>query len=262
MLSLAFASIAELTHQIGQDEDFPFVDQDDPEDLNDTPHAAVPGDFLRSHYLPHLFAMDAVPGEKDRQCQRQITESCRHGATEATAMNFIRCRDCLGSQVTCIACALKDHRLLPFHRIEQLVTKLTDQRDNPLAPTRLEFWEETTLQNIGGVLYLGHDGEPCGKPGPVYQITVMDVVGLHEVTVLTCGCGSGGMYWEQLFRMKLFPASSESPRTAFTFNLLEHGRMFNLVAKLSLSSYHTAITFLSNPLEPIESKVCFAPSSA
>ena len=83
----------------------------------------------------------------------------------------------------------------------------------------------------------------------------MDLQGVHDISIKACLCSYAGMLWTQLLDMQLFPASDVLPKTAFTLRLLKHFQMFNLVAKTSLHSYQTAITYLTTPLAPLEHKV-------
>jgi hypothetical protein len=65
-----------------------------------------------------------------------------------------------------------------------------------------------------------------------------------------CGKYAGKALWEQLLDMKLFPATDERPKTAFTFHVLRHFHAFNLSAKMAAFDFHSAMTQLTDSVEP------------
>jgi hypothetical protein len=53
---------------------------------------------------------------------------------------------CFGGNMSCVPCALAEHQLLPFHKLERWNGK---------------YFEQVTLHQLDFVLHLGHDGMPC-----------------------------------------------------------------------------------------------------
>lgn len=57
-----------------------------------------------------------------------------------------KCSDCIGDYVTCKECCLLAHMDLPFHR---------------LAVWKNEFFQKTSLFELGYIIHLGHGGNKC-----------------------------------------------------------------------------------------------------
>lgn len=71
---------------------------------------------------------------------------------------------------------------------------------------------------------------------------MVDVTGIHEVSVRFCECicSSTRKYtpeWVQVFRRGWFPATNTRPSTAFTFRVLKTFHEMNFQSKMSLYDY-------------------------
>ncbi|KAG1853038.1 hypothetical protein F4604DRAFT_1933492 [Suillus subluteus] len=125
---------------------------------------------------------------------------------------------------------------MPFHRISQWTGG---------------FFEDTSLTKIGLEIHLGHQGKPCpevtddwydtddegdnfaeGQWVPLVNdprtTTVVDTSGVHSLMIRFCRCASALGPDMQLFEIGLFPASFTSPKTAFTFAVLDDFLLDNL----------------------------------
>jgi len=106
------------------------------------------------------------------------------------------------------------------------------------------FFDRTSLQSLGYVCHLGHDGSECPADPPLYQLTIIDVNGWHKVQVGFCKCGASNVsheHYRQLLRMRWYPASFRRPKTAFTFDLLDTYHKVTLQGKLNLYDFYHAI---------------------
>ncbi|KAG1844237.1 hypothetical protein F4604DRAFT_1937648 [Suillus subluteus] len=113
------------------------------------------------------------------------------------------------------------------------------------------FFEDISLTKIGLEIHLGHQGKPCpevtddwydtddegdnfaeGQWVPLVNdpqtTTVVDTSGLHSLMIRFCWCASALGPDMQLFEIGLFPASFTSPKTVFTFAVLDNFLLDNL----------------------------------
>ncbi|KIJ55894.1 hypothetical protein M422DRAFT_150547 [Sphaerobolus stellatus SS14] len=131
------------------------------------------------------------------------------------------CQDCDLPGLICNECLCATHQFLPFHR--------------PLEWTG-DFFAKRSLSTLGLILAMGHAGELCPHVttefGP-QKLVIADVNGLHEVMVGWCRCAASKSSAKQLFARRLFPASMDRPRTAFTFRLLKQFHMLSNVARIT-----------------------------
>lgn len=64
-----------------------------------------------------------------------------------------------------------------------------------------------------------------------------------------CNCSEAGRHGtriQQLFRFRLFPATTLDPQTACTFSLLKAAQLLSLQSKLSLYDYYLSIEKLTD----------------
>ena len=91
-------------------------------------------------------------------------------------------------------------------------------------------------------IQLGHFGGPCISPAPAHKsFIVLDVSGFISVNIDYCNCGDFVPHHIQLLRARLFPASKERPRTAFTFDVLEYYHELSLQGKLTAYDFYHAM---------------------
>ncbi|KIK24133.1 hypothetical protein PISMIDRAFT_64579, partial [Pisolithus microcarpus 441] len=80
------------------------------------------------------------------------------------------------------------------------------------------------------------------------QMTIVHTDGIfsHEVSVCSCP-GSDSSDWHlDLLRQRLFPASISKPKTAFTFDVLDHFLIDALECKTSAMSFYQKLKRFTN----------------
>jgi hypothetical protein len=112
-----------------------------------------------------------------------------------------------------------------------------------------ECYHPTTLYNVGLRVNAGHSGGsscPCFSLGP-RNFVVVHVNGIHRVCVDFCGCpGKAPERWRQLMRMKWWPATTEEPRTAFTFEVMRHFEKMNASGHITATNYYRGLIHMSD----------------
>lgn len=108
------------------------------------------------------------------------------------------------------------------------------------------FFEKTTLAEIGAIMQLGHVGGVCECPFTApHTLTVIHTNGIHNVRVSWCNCDyfTGGTPRRiQLLKAGLFPASTEYPNTAVSFDALDFYHLLTAQAKISLYDFFEALS--------------------
>ena len=103
------------------------------------------------------------------------------------------------------------------------------------------------LKDVGVRIQLGHlPGEVCRLPkaGPAFFI-VLDINGVHEVSVDFCGCRSVPDR-QQLLRAQFWPATPLHPHTAATFRLLNMFNRLNVQAKTNAHDFWAVLEQLTD----------------
>jgi hypothetical protein len=77
-------------------------------------------------------------------------------------------------------------------------------------------------------------------------ITVIDRSGVHEIGVRWCCCLNAPKRDMQLMAAGLFPATFRSPKTAFTFRVLEEFHLDNLECKTTSSQFFSRLRRLTS----------------
>jgi hypothetical protein len=104
------------------------------------------------------------------------------------------------------------------------------------------FFADITLQQLGLEVHLGHEGQRCHNPEhPIKDFTVVDVSGIHTITLRFCACAGAPHARYQLLRSGLFPASLDRPHTAFTLDVLDTFQHLNFQGKLSAYDFYYSL---------------------
>ncbi|KAG6876851.1 hypothetical protein C0992_011551 [Termitomyces sp. T32_za158] len=141
-----------------------------------------------------------------------------------------RCIDCLDLRLFCARCLLQSHTTLPFHWIQEW--------------TGL-YYRRTSLGTIGLTIQVGHvTGEACINSIPV-KCVILHTNGIHEVIVKYCDCMPSIPRNIQLLRARLFPATIVYPKTAATFQLLEHFQLLSFMSKVSAFEFYQTLARLT-----------------
>ncbi|KAJ7184055.1 hypothetical protein C8R46DRAFT_1026069 [Mycena filopes] len=107
---------------------------------------------------------------------------------------FFSCATC--SEVLCHSCCVFDHRRRPLHILREWTG---------------EFWESTTLGDIGLVYQLGHRGRVCPTPCAKSDFMhIFDTVGVQKVHYRYCACVDGLARPTQLLDAGWHPAATDS----------------------------------------------------
>ncbi|KAG2138966.1 hypothetical protein DEU56DRAFT_755684 [Suillus clintonianus] len=167
-------------------------------------------DFIAEYLDYRDVYLDIILGS-ETFARAGICETCQ--SAEAT----FNCVTCTGDHGWCHPCLIRSHQSLPFHKIQ--------------------FWNnmcfhDVTLAQLGFIWYLGH-GESL-----VLHMELQKWMGIKTREWM--------MLHMQLLSAGLFPASSMRPRTAFTFEVLDHFLIDTLKCKTSARSFYEKLTLLTN----------------
>ncbi len=73
------------------------------------------------------------------------------------------------------------------------------------------------------------------------MFVVLDLHGVHEVSLDFCGCETAYSHTTQLLRHRWYPATSVDPRTGATFRLLETFHLLSGQSKVSAFEYYATL---------------------
>ncbi|KIJ32908.1 hypothetical protein M422DRAFT_183942 [Sphaerobolus stellatus SS14] len=113
--------------------------------------------------------------------------------------------------------------------------------------------ERVKLIDLDFTWHVSHEGQPCpyfADRGGSQNITLVDTTGIHYVNVGFCRCGNAGNFAEQLMLVKLFPATVDQPKTAFTFRCLKLFHMLNLIAHTTAWDFTGMLQRLTDNVDP------------
>ncbi|KAI1788553.1 hypothetical protein LXA43DRAFT_894496 [Ganoderma leucocontextum] len=148
----------------------------------------------------------------------------------------LRCDDCDDQGLYCVPCCMEAHLRHPLHRIQRW------SGDNFVV---------VPLRKLGLRVQLGHPtGVRCTNAIPSIDelFVVLDLTGVHTISVDFCGCEGAVPFDVQVVRQRWFPATTVEPRTAATFRLLEHVHALRVSDRLpvSLSDYYQCLVRLTD----------------
>ncbi|KAJ7483696.1 hypothetical protein B0H11DRAFT_1723311 [Mycena galericulata] len=128
--------------------------------------------------------------------------------------DFLQCRDC------CIA----RHQLSPLHFLQEWTG---------------QFWKAQTLESLGLVYQLGHQGCKCLAPAATSRtMVVIDTTGIHTIKFRYCSCATSRST-SNLGHMRnaWYPVSLTDPSTCATFNVLDLFRLLGVVGNLNAHDF-------------------------
>ncbi|KAI6095063.1 hypothetical protein F5141DRAFT_1191459 [Pisolithus sp. B1] len=225
-------------------------------DVDDVPqsrkHTKNQNDYIRE-WLPWRAEYLNIILEGEQLAKGGICEQC------SEVEGSVWCMSCASVHAWCGPCAVKAHKSLLFHKV---------QRWNGA------HYQPTSLMDLGFLWHIGHGGDPCphnwSDPGPEesgyvtgdgpsnhrkssqFQMTIVHTEGIfsHEVSVCKCP-GSDPNDWHlDLLCQRLFPASITKPKTAFTFDVLDHFLIDALECKTSAMSFYQKLKRFTNNAFP------------
>lgn len=171
-------------------------------------------------------------------CEAKHSEESRTYEEGATARDVpaittgsYRCADCYLAPLLCKQCVRDTHVHNPFHQIHEWSSSQG-------------FWRRRGLGELGLVICLGHAGGRCPLSiGDARRMTMVHEHGIAALDVRFCACSardSQGTVPEalQLIEFGLFPASWQTPRSAFTVRVLKDFHLLSLQAQLSAHDFY------------------------
>lgn len=197
-------------------------------------------------YLQELIALDGC---------RQTVECIFCKGEAPKGASTWRCLSCIGMPEGCRGCMLESHCKLPFHKVEEWVG---------------DHWSASTTKELGVELCMGHAGARCTKATQTRESTtgedsgadgdqlqpdqtfliVVDISGVHKLPIVWCRCDNAADRHIQLLRMRLYPASQQFPRTAFSFAALHDFMISNLEMKVPANAYFRKLRYVTNDTMP------------
>jgi hypothetical protein len=105
------------------------------------------------------------------------------------------------------------------------------------------YFRRTSLYDLGAVVAFGHPRRAACEdptPGPS-TFTVIHTNGLHRLRVWFCGCKTAPPPFKQLLRRRLWPATTENPRTAATFEVLRHFEILNAIGHTNATDFYRSL---------------------
>jgi CxC2 like cysteine cluster associated with KDZ transposases len=206
----------------------------------------------RQTHLAKLVELEAPPANK-------LCINCQQ------CPGLYRCLDChLGQRLLCKKCCLRVHQHNPFHKIQYWTGQFFDRAD---------------LGELGLIIHLGHDGNPCPQPttSPSWEdveddnmqidkdddimveenlddfsqsrtttMVFVDSSGIYRRHVYWCQCSATATHETQLFNMRFFPATSSRPTTAFTFTVLHQFYIEAMECKVSAFNFYSKLRRLTD----------------
>ena len=160
------------------------------------------------------------------------------------------------------------HRSSPFHRVQLWNGKC---------------FTKSSLFELGFTLHIGHHGLPCPSNGDGMDlwedhfdeddmepstddlilitikgqsIVIVHSSGIFQHHINWCTCHGAAKKHIQLLREGLFPATTTSPKTAFTFDVLDHFYMDSHVCKTAAMSFFQKLCHFTNNAFPGTVPVC------
>lgn len=170
-----------------------------------------------------------------------------------------RCRNCTEVTLYCSVCIARRHEHLPLHHIEVCSQHLVRYRLTISKVWQDGFYQRANLSELLPCFYVGHNHTACPSAEPPQSLLVIDINGVHHLRVQYCDCKEtpGWVpYYRQLLRIGWYPASFDRPRTAFTFDLLDHYHGLTLQGKLNLYDFHSSIVQKTNNYNQKKPVVC------
>ncbi|EJU00336.1 hypothetical protein DACRYDRAFT_109074 [Dacryopinax primogenitus] len=146
-------------------------------------------------------------------------------------------RDCFQALPLCGTCQVTAHVHNPFHWTEVWERK---------------FYRRKSLRDLGLVICLGHNGAACpaSTPPALTPFVVIYANGIHNVLMSFCQCYGCPNRYVQLLRAKLFPATFDNPKTAFSFAVMKDFHMHTLCSKKSAYDYYAKLVRQTSDIVP------------
>ncbi|KAJ7896572.1 hypothetical protein B0H13DRAFT_1885077 [Mycena leptocephala] len=146
---------------------------------------------------------------------------------------FFKCIDC-GDFLQCKSCCVDRHGVTPLHFLKEW---------------NGTHWESRSLQQLGLVYQLGHEGHPCVFPDPkIRSMTIIHTNGIHQVHYRSCCCtrAASRNNLAELLRNKWYPATVTDLTTCATFNVLDLFSLLNVVGNMNCHDFMGSLERLTD----------------
>ncbi|TFK79313.1 hypothetical protein K466DRAFT_579220 [Polyporus arcularius HHB13444] len=170
----------------------------------------------------------------------ETIHTCRCGSGRNAQYRCVQC-DC--SHLRCKYCMKTAHKNAWFHYIEAWEDE--------------KYFKRYDLISLGFVIHLGHEGQPCphlSASRSPSRITIAHSNGVHECNLQYCHCPDAPEQVSQLVQARIFPASLDRVRNAFTLSLLRMWHQLWLCAKISTNHFMRALARYTDNAFPHEVK--------
>lgn len=152
-----------------------------------------------------------------------LLDDCSCGKGKRT----ITCYDCTQHPLCCEQCFISGHKHSPLHWAERWDPDISCFVRHTVSSLNPSF-----------SISLGHCGDPCpfsliGEPEKPVDITLVTVNGVHRTRIRFCTCHGIPDRLGQLMSAGFMPATVKSPRTAFSFAVLDQFQRLQLDCKIS-----------------------------
>lgn len=195
----------------------------------------------------------------------------------ASAPGTYRCKDCFANNFYCATCCLSAHSMRPFHRIQKFVQGFFEASDldnlgfkldirphthdcspqssrpagsysdiYPISDDDGDDWEdddETTINDSYG-------SEFRRLASDVGKTVIVASTGVFKRSLQWCTCPNAPKKHIQLLRARLFPATFINPKSAFTFEVLDHFRLDALECRTSAMNFMSKLSRRTNEIFP------------
>jgi hypothetical protein len=155
------------------------------------------------------------------------------------AGSIYRCKTCLVASQYCAPCLLSAHQHQATHRVEYWDDST---------------WTETSLTDLGYILYLGHRGSTCSQSNATSKLLIGDLNGFCSVNLQYCTHPDAPSKALQLLAAGLFPCSDLHPRSAFTTSLLDTYNVFLTLGRTSAHKFYSVLERITKPGFPEDVK--------
>jgi hypothetical protein len=129
-----------------------------------------------------------------------------------------------------------------------------------------QYWVEAKLSggegSLGLVYQLEHHGFPCQFHNLKCGMVVIDVTGVHTITIRYCGCEqherTDQLNLGQLLGNRWYPATTIDPEMCMTLQVLEFFRLLNVVGNMNVHDFMRVLEHKMDLLGISRVPVCFA----
>jgi hypothetical protein len=169
----------------------------------------------------------------------------------------------------CDTCCVSAHAHLPFHRIQtwngqffeksdlltnHLILDLHHYPDDCPSIVDVEtqmMWNLDISDEEDDVNQPSEPSASTNTSGSRSSLVIISSTGIFRRSIRWCHCAkSPAQYTQLLLRAKLFPASFKNPKTAFTFEVLDHFRVDALECKTAAMNFMSKIRRITDEAFP------------